>query len=437
MKKITLLLIAIVTLCFSFSAKAQCDYTLEMNDSWGDGWNGNTMDVLVNGVEVLDDVTFTELEGIPAGEQLILPFTVNDGDLITTLWNGGGGFGGETSYRIISVNDVVVGSGSQTSITTDIAASCALCTAPVATLVGADTSDCVAGTFSFILNVSDLGGAASIEITNTAGVASTTVMAVGDVTLTGFPTDTVFDVTLADDEDSSCDVVLAGLSFACPPVNDNFVDAIAITAGASVIGTTVAATIDEAGAPEGTNADLDTPNVWYSYTGTGVAEDVTLSTCGVVITNFDTEALIFTGTSGNLTFVAEGYDECGGGAEGFHFETTFASDGTSTYWISMSGYNGAEGNFEIVVSAATLSTETFENENAFTYFPNPVKNELTLNSQKDIQNVSVYNMLGQEVVRTAPNSVNSTIDMNGLSQGAYFVKVTIGNVTETIRVIKQ
>jgi len=27
--------------------------------------------------------------------------------------------------------------------------------------------------------------------------------------------------------------------------------------------------------------------------------------------------------------------------------------------------------------------------------------------------------------------------MNGFSQGAYFVQVTIGNVTETVRVIKQ
>jgi hypothetical protein len=221
------------------------------------------------------------------------------------------------------------------------------------------------------------------------------------------------------------------------PANDNFVDAIAISAGTTVAGTTLGATIEEDDAPDGTAADLDTANVWYSFTGSGVAEDVTLSTCGVVNTDYDTEALIYTGTSGNLIYVAEGYDECGGSAEGYHFETTFTSDGTSTYWISMSGFNGAEGNFEIVVSAATLSTDTFENENAFTYFPNPVKNELTLNAQKDIQNVAVYNMLGQEVIRTAPNTVNSTVNMNELSQGAYFVKVTIGNVTETIRVIKQ
>jgi hypothetical protein len=60
-----------------------------------------------------------------------------------------------------------------------------------------------------------------------------------------------------------------------------------------------------------------------------------------------------------------------------------------------------------------------------------------LNAQKDIQNVAVYNMLGQEVIRTAPNTVNSTVNMNELSQGAYFVKVTIGNQIKTLRIIKQ
>jgi hypothetical protein len=89
------------------------------------------------------------------------------------------------------------------------------------------------------------------------------------------------------------------------------------------------------------------------------------------------------------------------------------------------------------VTCATLSTNSFDNEAAFTYSPNPVKNKLTLNAQKDIQNIVVLNMLGQEVFRTAPNTVDSTINMNELSQGAYFVKVTIDNITETIRVIKQ
>lgn len=86
---------------------------------------------------------------------------------------------------------------------------------------------------------------------------------------------------------------------------------------------------------------------------------------------------------------------------------------------------------------STLSTSNFENESAFTYFPNPVKNTLTLNAQNTIENVTMYNMLGQEVLRATPNAVNSELNMSSLQDGAYFVKVTIANITKTIKVIKQ
>jgi subtilisin-like proprotein convertase family protein len=90
-----------------------------------------------------------------------------------------------------------------------------------------------------------------------------------------------------------------------------------------------------------------------------------------------------------------------------------------------------------VICGATLSTEDFDtNENLFSYYPNPVNNTLTLNAQKDIQNVVMYNMLGQQVMRTTPNAVNSEVDMSALNPGAYFVQVTINNTTETIRIIK-
>lgn len=90
-----------------------------------------------------------------------------------------------------------------------------------------------------------------------------------------------------------------------------------------------------------------------------------------------------------------------------------------------------------VVETTSLSTSTFENEAAFTYFPNPVKNTLTLNAQNTIEDVTMYNMLGQEVLRVAPNTVDSEVDMSALQNGTYFVKVTINNVTKTVRVIKQ
>ncbi|WP_179317624.1 GEVED domain-containing protein [Winogradskyella undariae] len=91
--------------------------------------------------------------------------------------------------------------------------------------------------------------------------------------------------------------------------------------------------------------------------------------------------------------------------------------------------------YKITVENA-LSTADFA-ISTFTYYPNPVKNTLTLNAQNTIEQVAMYNMLGQEVLRANPNAVDSDLDMSQLQTGTYFVKVTIGNVTETIRVIKQ
>jgi hypothetical protein len=445
MKKITLLLIAIVTLCFSFSAKAQCDYTIELQDSWGEGWNGvSSIDVLVNGAVVLDDIA------LAGGTVGTFTFTVNDGDDVTTVFNalaatGAPDYGEECGYRILDALGVELVNVAPTggvlpadTVAGTVTVACPSCTVPSATYSA--VSNCPVDTdFTVEVVISDIGTASGVTISDDQGTAVSAGLTAGTYSYGAYANATDVVITITNDDDGTCNTSSSTLTFAdvCPPANDNFVDAIAISAGTTVAGTTLGATIDEDDAPDGTLADLDTANVWYSYTGSGVAEDVTLSTCGVVNTDYDTEALIYTGTSGNLIYVAEGYDDCGGAAEGYHFETTFTSDGTSTYWISMSGYNGEQGNYEIVVSAATLSTETFENENAFTYFPNPVKNELTLNSQKDIQNVSVYNMLGQEVLRTAPNATDSTINMESLSQGAYFVRVTIGNVTEVVRIIKQ
>ncbi|WP_299368549.1 GEVED domain-containing protein [Winogradskyella sp.] len=86
---------------------------------------------------------------------------------------------------------------------------------------------------------------------------------------------------------------------------------------------------------------------------------------------------------------------------------------------------------------ATLSNPSIDRESAFTYYPNPVKNTLTLNAQNNIENVIMYNMLGQEVLRATPNNVDSELDMSGLQGGTYFVKVTIASITQTIRVVKE
>jgi hypothetical protein len=124
-----------------------------------------------------------------------------------------------------------------------------------------------------------------------------------------------------------------------------------------------------------------------------------------------------------------------GDLQGMTITSTDAS-GALTFIFTSDSTITREG-WEAIVTCATLSTADFDNSLAFTYYPNPVNDNLVLKAQKDIESISVYNMLGQELQRSTPNSINADVNMSSLQTGAYFVKVTIGNATETIRVIKK
>jgi hypothetical protein len=115
--------------------------------------------------------------------------------------------------------------------------------------------------------------------------------------------------------------------------------------------------------------------------------------------------------------------------------TSSDASGCLTFVFTSDGTVTREG-WEAMITCGTLSTVDFDNSSSFTYYPNPVKSTLTLNAKQAISNVVVFNMLGQEMIRTAPNTVSNDVDMANLQSGAYFVQVTIGALVETIRVIK-
>lgn len=91
-------------------------------------------------------------------------------------------------------------------------------------------------------------------------------------------------------------------------------------------------------------------------------------------------------------------------------------------------------NFQVTTSSLGIEDVAF---NGFKYFPNPVNGTLSLRAQDNIQAASVYNMLGQEVLRTTPNGLQDELDMSGLNTGAYFLKVRINDVEQNFRIIKQ
>ncbi|WP_179353998.1 T9SS type A sorting domain-containing protein [Winogradskyella vidalii] len=227
-----------------------------------------------------------------------------------------------------------------------------------------------------------------------------------------------------------------------PPANNDCSGAQAVTQeteiadvdGATAVSGTIESAVASGVAAEACGSYTGTANddVWYSFVA--LTEDVNID----YDLTFDGVAILYTGTCDELTYVA-----C---SDNFGLTEEINATGLTvgeTYYtrIFQYGTDSTSGlTFDLKIwspSEDALSLNDFESETAFTYYPNPVKNTLTLNAQNTIEQVAMYNMLGQEVLRTMPNAVASDLDMSNLQTGTYFVKVTIANVTETIRVIKQ
>jgi len=73
----------------------------------------------------------------------------------------------------------------------------------------------------------------------------------------------------------------------------------------------------------------------------------------------------------------------------------------------------------------------------FAYYPNPVKDMLNITSKKGVENVSVFNLAGQQILNGAKVN-NGQVDMSALSAGTYVFRVTLeGGQIETFKVVKK
>lgn len=91
-------------------------------------------------------------------------------------------------------------------------------------------------------------------------------------------------------------------------------------------------------------------------------------------------------------------------------------------------------NFQI--TAATLGTENNTLE-GFTLYPTIVKEALNFNSQKNVESIVIYNLLGQEVYKGMPNANSSSINLSSLRPGVYLVKVTAEGLVGSYKIIKE
>jgi hypothetical protein len=83
-------------------AAAGCDWQLTLLDSFGDGWQGGTVDLYVNGTTTTYGSAFT------FGPASVITVPVIDGDSIAVIWNGGDFYPSECSYELSDNNGAVV-----------------------------------------------------------------------------------------------------------------------------------------------------------------------------------------------------------------------------------------------------------------------------------------------------------------------------------------
>lgn len=87
-----------------------------------------------------------------------------------------------------------------------------------------------------------------------------------------------------------------------------------------------------------------------------------------------------------------------------------------------------------IVLDGTLSTDEFSTTN-FTQYFNVNNSELRLNATVPMQNVKLFNTLGQEVVNRSLSSTSETISLSDLSSGIYIAQVAIDNTIETFKFV--
>ncbi|MGB0769602.1 MAG: hypothetical protein ACPGPB_02495, partial [Flavobacteriaceae bacterium] len=133
--------------------------------------------------------------------------------------------------------------------------------------------------------------------------------------------------------------------------NDLCTDAIAVSCGDTVTGSTDAAT--STGAPTGfCGTSSGAPGVWYEFTGTG--QEITFSLCG---SSYDTKIQVYSGDCSNLECIDGNDDSCS-----TQSEVSITSIENESYLVYVYGWGSSTGDFTLDVSCAEA--------------PDPIENDI-------------------------------------------------------------
>ncbi|MDG1714911.1 T9SS type A sorting domain-containing protein [Lacinutrix sp.] len=83
-----------------------------------------------------------------------------------------------------------------------------------------------------------------------------------------------------------------------------------------------------------------------------------------------------------------------------------------------------------------LSTANFTDAK-FSVFPNPTNATWNVISNSVINTISVYDILGKQVISVSPNTLETSIDASNLKTGVYFARIDGVNGSKTVKLIRE
>lgn len=109
---------------------------------------------------------------------------------------------------------------------------------------------------------------------------------------------------------------------------------------------------------------------------------------------------------------------------------------TSTADADGSGTNDTDSITQTFKVVTTLGVSQLE-KSSFSFYPNPTNSVINVSSEQDITTISLFNLLGQEVLSKSVNAKQYTLNVDSLSKGTYLMKVVSENTAEFEKVVIQ
>jgi len=166
----------------------------------------------------------------------------------------------------------------------------------------------------------------------------------------------------------------------------------------------------------GTDYQLD---FWYkvgAWQGTTYPEKLKVAVGTAPNATAMTQVIHDLGTINNTTYVKD--------------FSTFTVPTTGTYYLGWHAYSAAD-MFYIAIDDVSLTiasdVESIENQNNINIYPNPTKNQLNINATSTIDNIKVYNAMGQLVINSKIDSQFHTLNTSDYTFGVYFIQIETRN----------